>query len=85
MGPSHRQDVPIGRAAVNLSAEAILALIATAGVGIAFLLMLEEALALRAGRDPMSNGVRVFMRRFPRGTYVLAVLIGMVLGHLLWP
>jgi hypothetical protein len=54
---------------VNLSAEAILALIATAGVGIAFLLMLEEAIALR----------------FPRGTYVLAVLIGMVLGHLLWP
>jgi hypothetical protein len=47
--------------------------------------MLEEALALRAGRDPMSNGVRAFVRRFPRGTYVLAVLIGMVLGHLLWP
>ena len=85
MGPSQRQDVPVARAAVNLSAEAILALIATAGVGIAFLLMLEEAVALRAGRDPMSNGVRAFMRRFPRGTYVLAVLIGMVLGHLLWP
>ena len=85
MGPCPRQDVPVGRAEVNLSAEAILALIATAGVGIAFLLMLEEAIALRAGRDPMSNGVRAFMRRFPRGTYVLAVLIGMVLGHLLWP
>jgi VIT1/CCC1 family predicted Fe2+/Mn2+ transporter len=85
MGPSQRQDVPVEQATVNLSAEAILALIATAGVGIAFLLMLEEAIALRAGRDPMSNGVRAFMRRFPRGTYVLAVLIGMVLGHLLWP
>ena len=70
---------------MNLSPEAILALIATAGVGIAFLLMLEEAIALRSGRDPMSNGVRSLVRRFPRGTYVLAVLIGMVLGHLLWP
>ena len=70
---------------MNLTPEAILALIATAGVGIAFLLMLQEALALRRGSDPMSNGVRAFVRRFPRGTYVLAVLIGMVLGHLLWP
>ena len=70
---------------MSFSPEAILALITTAGVGIAFLLMLEEALALRAGRDPMSNGVRAFVRQFPRGTYVFAVLIGMVLGHLLWP
>ncbi len=85
MGPRSRPDVTIGRPAVNLSPEAILALITTAGVGIAFLLMLEEAIALRRGRDPMSNGVRAFVRRFPRGTYVFAVLIGMVLGHLLWP
>jgi hypothetical protein len=65
--------------------EAILSLIATAGVGIAFLLMLQEALALRRGRDPINNGVRAFVRRFPRGTYMLAVLLGMILGHLLWP
>jgi hypothetical protein len=70
---------------VNLSPEAILSLIATAGVGIAFLLMLQEALALRRGRDPINNGVRAFVRRFPRGTYMLAVLLGMILGHLLWP
>ena len=70
---------------MSLTPEAILSLIATAGVGIAFLLMLQEALALRHGNDPITNGVRSFVRRFPRGTYVLAVLIGMVLGHLLWP
>jgi hypothetical protein len=70
---------------VNLTPEAILSLIATAGVGIAFLLMLQEALALRRGRDPINNGVRAFVRRFPRGTYMLAVLLGMILGHLLWP
>ena len=64
---------------------AILSLIATIGAGIAFLLMLEESLALRSGRDPMSNGVRSWVRRFPRSTYALAVVIGMVLGHLLWP
>ncbi len=64
---------------------AILSLITTIGAGIAFLLMLEEALALRSGRDPLSNGVRSWVRRFPRSTYALAVVIGMVLGHLLWP
>jgi len=64
---------------------AILSLIATIGAGIAFLLMLEESLALRSGRDPLSNDVRSWVRRFPRSTYALAVVIGMVLGHLVWP
>jgi hypothetical protein len=70
---------------MNFSPEAILSLIATAFTLVAFLLMLEESIALRQGRDPMSNGVRSIVRRFPRITYALAVVIGMVLGHLLWP
>jgi hypothetical protein len=64
---------------------AVLSLIATAGSLFAFLLMLEESIALERGRDPMSNGVRSVVRRFPRATYAFAVLIGMLLGHLLWP
>ena len=64
---------------------ALLSLIATIGAGIAFLLMIEEALALRRGKDPLTNGVREFGRRFPRSTYALAVVIGMILGHLTWP
>ncbi|MGA7912687.1 MAG: hypothetical protein WB682_00905 [Candidatus Dormiibacterota bacterium] len=64
---------------------AILSLIATAGSLFAFLLMLEESIALEQGRDPMSNGVRSVVRRFPRATYAFAVLVGMLLGHLLWP
>jgi hypothetical protein len=70
---------------MNVTPDAIISLIATAATGIVFLLMLEEAIALRAGRDPMSNGVRSVVRRFPRATYAFAVMIGMVLGHLLWP
>jgi hypothetical protein len=70
---------------MNLTAEIIISLIATAGAGVAFLLMLEEAIALRMGKDPMSNNVRAVLRRFPRATYAFAVLIGMVLGHLVWP
>ena len=69
---------------MTFTPEVILSLIATALSFIAFLLMLEETLALRAGRDPISNGVRALLRRFPRATYAFAVLIGMLLGHLFW-
>lgn len=69
---------------MTVTPEAVLSLIATALSFIAFLLMLEETLALRAGRDPISNGVRALLRRFPRATYAFAVLIGMLLGHLFW-
>jgi VIT1/CCC1 family predicted Fe2+/Mn2+ transporter len=70
---------------MKFTPEVILSLIATIGVGIAFLLMLQESLALRHGTDPITNGVRALVRRYPRGTYVFAVVIGMLLGHLLWP
>jgi hypothetical protein len=70
---------------VNFTPDAILALIATAGSFIAFLLMLQEAIAIRKGQDPINNGVRAVVRRFPRATYAFAVVIGMLLGHLLWP
>ncbi|HLZ94493.1 MAG TPA: hypothetical protein VKT20_04085 [Candidatus Dormibacteraeota bacterium] len=68
-----------------MNAGAVLSLIATIGAGIAFLLMLDESIALTRGRDPLSNGVRSIVRRFPRSIYALAVVIGMLLGHLLWP
>lgn len=71
--------------AVKFTPDAFLSLIATAAALIAFLLMLEETIAIRNGRDPISNGVRAVARRFPRVTYALAVVIGMLLGHLLWP
>lgn len=70
---------------MTVTPEAIIALLATAFSLVAFLLMLEESFALAAGRDPMSNGVREVARRFPRVTFALAVVIGMLLGHLLWP
>lgn len=70
---------------MTFTPEAVLSVFATAASLVIFLLMLEESFALRAGRDPMSNGVRAVVRRFPRATYALAVVIGMLLGHLLWP
>ena len=65
--------------------DAVVSLIATAFSLVAFFLMLQESIALQAGSDPLNNDVRSVVRRFPRVTYALAVLIGMLLGHLLWP
>jgi len=70
---------------MTFTPEAFLSVIATAAALVAFLLMLQESLALGAGHDPISNGVRVWVRRFPRVTYALAVVIGMLIGHLFWP
>ena len=69
---------------MSVKPEAILSLIATAFALVMFLLMLEESIALRQGRDPVSNGVRAVIRRIPRVTYAVAVVIGMLLGHLFW-
>jgi hypothetical protein len=69
----------------SVNGPAVLSLIATVAAFVAFLLMLQEALALRSGTDPINNDVRSVVRRFPRATYALAVVIGMLLGHLTWP
>lgn len=70
---------------MNFTPDAILSLIATGASFVAFLLMLQESIALRKGQDPLNNAVRAMVRRFPRATYAVAVVIGMVVGHLVWP
>jgi hypothetical protein len=85
VGTGERKDIAHWTEAMSINPAAVLSVVATAAVAIAFLLMLEESLALRAGRDPFCNGMRAVVRRIPRSTYALAVVIGMVLGHLLWP
>lgn len=70
---------------MKLTPEAVLSLFATASSFVVFLLMLQESIALQRGTDPISNSVRSVLRRFPRLSYALAVVIGMLLGHLFWP
>jgi hypothetical protein len=69
---------------MNFNAPAILSLIATAAAFVVFLLMLQESIAVARGQDPLSNGIRALARRFPRVTFAVAVLFGMLLGHLFW-
>lgn len=69
----------------HVSPGAILSLLVTVFVGILFVIMLNETIALGKGQDPMSNLIRSVMRAYPRLSYVVAVVIGMLLGHLFWP
>lgn len=66
-------------------ADWVISLLATALVFALFLLMLEETVAIARGRDPLSNGVRALVQRVPTIVFAIAVVVGMVLGHLLWP
>jgi hypothetical protein len=70
---------------LNISPGAILSLLATIFVGVVFILMLNETIALGKGQAPLTNLIRSLVRAYPRFSYVVAVLLGMLLGHLFWP
>lgn len=70
---------------LQINPGAVLSLIATLLVGVVFLMMLSETIALGQGRDPITNLVRSVIRAYPGVSYVVAVIIGMLLGHLFWP
>ena len=66
------------------SAEAFLALFGTGFIGVLVVLMINETRCLMSGSDPMTDSIHDLSHRFPRSTYALAVVIGLVLGHLFW-
>ena len=70
---------------LQINPGAVLSLIATLLVGVIFVMMLSETIALGQGRDPITNLVRSVIRAYPGVSYVVAVIIGMLLGHLFWP
>jgi hypothetical protein len=70
---------------LQISPGAILSLLATILVGVVFLLMLNETISLGKGQAPLSNLIRSLVRAYPRFSYMVAVLIGVLLGHLFWP
>jgi len=70
---------------LQISPGAILSLLVTIFVGVIFVLMISETLAVGKGQDPITNLLRSVMRAYPRLSYVVAVVIGMLLGHLFWP
>ena len=70
---------------LHISPGAIVSLLVTIFVGIAFILMLNETISLGKGQAPLTNLIRSLVRAYPRFSYVVAVAIGLLLGHLFWP
>ncbi len=70
---------------MQINPGAVLSLIATVFVGVIFLMMVSETIALGRDQDPITNLVRSVVRAYPGVSYVVAVIIGMLLGHLFWP
>jgi hypothetical protein len=70
---------------LQISPGAVLSLLVTIFVGVVFVLMLNETISLGKGQAPLTNLIRSLVRAYPRFSYVVAVLIGMLLGHLFWP
>lgn len=69
---------------MHANAEAILALFGTGFIGLLLVLMINETRCLISGSDPMTDGIHDLSHRFPRSMYALAVVVGLVLGHLFW-
>jgi hypothetical protein len=69
---------------VRANAEAILALAGTGFIGLLVVLMINETRCLISGSDPMTDSIHDLSHRFPRSMYALAVVVGLVLGHLFW-
>jgi len=70
---------------LQISPGAILSLLATIFVGVVFILMLNETISLGKGQAPLTNLIRSLVCAYPRFSYVVAVVIGFLLGHLFWP
>jgi hypothetical protein len=62
----------------------IFSLLVTALVGAIFLLMVFETWALFTGNKPISDYFREVVHGFPGWAFVIAILVGITLGHFLW-
>lgn len=56
----------------------------TALFGVIFLLLVFESWAVITGHTPITDYIRPAVHSYPGWAFVIAVVIGMLLGHFLW-
>ena len=56
----------------------------TAFFGVIFLLLVFETWALLTGNKPITDYVRPAVHSYPGYAFVIAVVVGLLLGHFLW-
>jgi NADH:ubiquinone oxidoreductase subunit 6 (subunit J) len=62
----------------------LVSLLVTAFVGAIFLLMVFETWALFTGNKPISDYFREAVHAFPGLAFVIAIVVGIIVGHFLW-
>ena len=56
----------------------------TALFGVIMLVLAYESWALLTGNTPISDYIRPAVHSYPGYAFVIAVVVGMLLGHFLW-
>ncbi len=56
----------------------------TALFGVIFLLLVFESWAIITGHTPITDYIRPAVHSYPGSAFVIAIVIGMLLGHFLW-
>lgn len=56
----------------------------TAGLGVLVLLLGYETWALFTGGKPLTEYIRPAVRAYPGWAFVIAVAVGLILGHVVW-
>jgi hypothetical protein len=74
----------VGAAPMILNRGNIFSLLVTAFVGAISLLLVFETWALFTGNKPISDYFRDMVHDFPGLALVVAILVGITVGHFLW-
>lgn len=56
----------------------------TALLGVVFLLLVFETWALATGQRPITSYVRSTVHNYPGWAFAAAVIVGILVGHVLW-
>jgi hypothetical protein len=56
----------------------------TALFGVIFLILVFESWAVITGHEPITDYVRPAVHNYPGSAFVIAIVIGILLGHFLW-
>ena len=64
--------------------DVVISALVTAAFGALTLLLAYETWALYTGNKPLTSYIRPAVHAYPGWAFVIAVAIGLLLGHLLW-
>ena len=64
--------------------DVVISALVTAAFGVLDLMLVYETWALATGNKPLTDYIRPAVHSYPGWAFVIAVGVGLVLGHLLW-